>query len=254
MIKTIDRWSLVLLLGYQDIRQRYQRSLLGPFWLTISMAVMITCIGLVFGSIFKSSIEEFLPFLASGLILWAFILSCVTEGSQTFISEARTIQQIPLPLNVYIFKMIWRNLIILGHNMLIIPIVMYLFGIPLTFSIILFIPGLILVILNLVWIALLISVFCTRFRDFPQIISSIMQIMFYISPILWAPELLQESGRATILDLNPVYYLLDIIRSPILGNEPMLVSWIVCGSAVLFGFLIVIPFFGLYRKRIPYWL
>lgn len=245
---------LIQLLGYQDIRQRYQRSLLGPFWLTISMGIMIACIGIVFGSLFKSDMSEFLPFLAAGLILWTYILSSVTEGSMTFVSEARTIQQIPLPLTVFILKMVWRNMIILGHNLLIIPIVMIIFGVPLTITHLLFIPGLMLLTLNLIWVTLLMSVVCTRFRDLPQIVASLMQVTFYISPILWSPALLQESSRAVIVDLNPMYYLLDITRAPILGQQPQMISWTVCIAMLVFGYLIALPFFGRFQKRIPYWL
>jgi lipopolysaccharide transport system permease protein len=251
---SLNRWPLVQLLGYQDIRQRYQRSVLGPFWLTISMGIMITCIGVIFGSIFRTDMSEFLPFLAGGLILWAYISSCVTEGSQVFSTEASTIQQIPLPLNVYIFKMVWRNLIILGHNMLILPVVMLFFGIPLTMMHLFFIPGIFVVTLNLIWITLLVSIICVRFRDLSQIITSLMQVIFYISPILWAPELLRESGRVAIIKLNPMFYLLDITRSPLLGKEPLMMSWIVCCGMLIGGFLIAIPFFGCFRKRVPYWL
>jgi len=250
----LNRWSLVQLLGYQDIRQRYQRSFLGPFWLTISMGIMIACIGIVFGSLFRSEVSEFLPFLAAGLILWAYIMSCVTEGSVVFVTEARTIQQIPLPLNLYILKMVWRNMIILGHNMIIMPLVMVIFGLPLTATHILFIPGFLLLSLNIIWVNLILSVLCVRFRDMSQIVASIMQVLFYISPILWSPNLLEESNRAVIIDLNPMHYLLDITRSPILGQEPQMISWIVCTTIALVGFLVAIPFFGCFRKRVPYWL
>src|SRR3546814_9209460 len=68
--KTTKRYTLVGMLGWQDVRQRYRRSALGPFWLTISMGVMIATIGVVFGSIFKTPMVEFFPFLSLGLILW----------------------------------------------------------------------------------------------------------------------------------------------------------------------------------------
>jgi ABC-type polysaccharide/polyol phosphate export permease len=254
ILGALQRLPLVLLLGYQDIRQRYQRSFLGPFWLTISMGIMIACIGIVFGSLFKSDLSEFLPFLAAGLILWTFILSSVTEGSTTFISETRTIQQIPLPLTVYILKMVWRNMIILGHNLLIIPVVMIIFGLPLTTAHLLFIPGVILLTLTLIWITFFMSVVCARFRDLSQIVASFMQVMFYISPILWSPALIQESSRAVIVDLNPIYYLLDITRAPILGQQPQMISWVVSLAMLVVGTLIVLPFFGRFKKRIPYWL
>src|SRR5690606_41829114 len=91
----IKRYSLVGMLGWQDVRQRYRRSALGPFWLTISMGVMIGAIGLVFGRIFGTPMSEFLPFLATGLIIWTFISSSVNEGSSAFFSVVALIEQLP---------------------------------------------------------------------------------------------------------------------------------------------------------------
>src|SRR5690606_38293826 len=94
----IREYSLVGMLGWQDVRQRYRRSVLGPFWLTISMGIMIFTIGVVFGHIFKTPMQEFLPFLAIGLILWGFISSVITEGCMGFIAAEGIIKQLPIPL------------------------------------------------------------------------------------------------------------------------------------------------------------
>lgn len=248
------RYRLFLLLGFQDVRQRYQRSFLGPFWITLSMGVMISCIGVIFGTLFRSNNSEFLPFLAAGLILWTFILSCVTEGCSTFVSDSRMIQQISLPLGVYLFKVIWRNLIILGHNLLIIPLVIVMFGIPVHLNFLYFFPGLLLLTLNLIWVIMILSIICTRFRDMHQIVVSIMQVLFYLSPIIWSPSLLRETGRTVFLDINPIYYLLDIVRSPLVNESVEITSWTICGLIAIVGFSVAIPFYGKYKKRVPYWL
>ncbi len=123
ILAALGRFSLASLLGWQDVRQRYRRSALGPFWLTISMGVMIATIGIVFGQIFKSPMKEFLPFLSVGIILWGFISSVVTEGCAGFIAAEGIIKQLPIPLFVHILRMIWRNVIILGNNIVIVPLI-----------------------------------------------------------------------------------------------------------------------------------
>jgi len=128
----IRHYPLAGMLGWQDVRQRYRRSALGPFWLTISMGVMIGTIGVVFGSIFHSPMAEFLPFLATGLILWGFLSAVVTEGCMGFIGAEGIIKQLPIPLFVHILRMIWRNMIIFAHNIVILPIVFLAVGKPLS--------------------------------------------------------------------------------------------------------------------------
>src|SRR6476620_2056681 len=103
----ITKYSLVGMLGWQDVRQRYRRSAVGPFWLTISMGVMIGTIGLVFGQIFNSPMKDFLPFLAAGMILWSFISTCVLEGCTSLIAAESIIKQLPIPLFVHILRTIW---------------------------------------------------------------------------------------------------------------------------------------------------
>ena len=99
ILSALKRFSLIGTLGWQDVRQRYRRSSIGAFWLTISMGVMIGTIGIVFGQIFKSPMNEFLPFLSVGLILWGFISTVITEGCSGFIAGEAVIKQLPIPLS-----------------------------------------------------------------------------------------------------------------------------------------------------------
>lgn len=250
----LSRHSLIGTLGWQDVRQRYRRSSLGPFWLTISMGVMIGTIGIVFGQIFKSPMDEFLPFLAVGLILWGFISTVITEGCSGFIAAEAVIKQLPIPLSVHIFRVIWRNLIILAHNVVIFPLVLLAVQKAPTWDAVVAIPGLILLILNLSWISIFLGVLCTRYRDIPQIITSLLQVVFYLTPIMWLPSLLPSRAGTLMLDLNPFYHFLQIVRAPLLGQEPSLESWAVTIGIAIVGWTLTVMLFGRYRRRIAYWL
>ena len=246
--------GLPLYLARADIRQRYRRSTLGPFWITISTGVMIACIGIIFGSLFKSPMSDFLPFLAAGLIIWGLISSTITEATSVFVAAEPIIKQLPLPLTTHIYRMIFRNLYIFFHNIIILPIVLLCVQRGINFNVFLFIPGLIVVTLNLIWIAILLSVVCSRFRDLTQIVASVLQIFFYVTPIIWLPALLPARASVMILEPNPFYHLLAIVREPLLGNSPTFSNWIVSASLCLFGWLVSIKFFDKYRSRIAYWL
>ena len=246
--------SLAAMLGWQDIKQRYRRSKVGPFWITISMGVMIASIGIIFSQILNSPTKEYLPHLAAGIIFWAFISGVINDGCLSFVQAEGMIKQLPLPLFVHIVRIVWRNVLILLHNLFIMPVVMLLLGVPITLHFFLILPGITLVLVNLTWMALLLGVACTRFRDMPNIIASILQVTFYLTPIIWMPNLLPERAGTILINLNPFYHLLEIIRLPLLGQLPNVISWFFAVGMAVVGWAITLKVFGRYQHRIAYWL
>lgn len=246
--------SLVGVLGWQDIRGRYRRSAIGPFWLSISMGVMIATIGLVFGQIFNSPMRDYLPFLAAGIIVWAFITGVINEGCMGFVEAESVIKQLPIPLFVHILRIIWRNVLVFAHNIIIFPLVLVAMGKGLSFEVLFVIPGFVLVVLCLSWVALLLAMMCTRYRDFPQIVSSVLQVVFYLTPIIWMPSLLPDRAGITLLGFNPFYHLLELIRGPLVGEVPRPISWFVVSIIVVIGWLITLSIFARLKNRVAYWL
>lgn len=250
----LRQYPLAATLGWQDIKQRYRRSKVGPFWLTISMGVMIASIGIVFGQIFNSPMKEYLPFLAAGIIFWGFISGVINDGCLGFVAAEGIIKQLPIPLFVHILRAVWRNFLIMLHNLAILPVVMLVLGVPITPYILLVLPGLALVLINLTWMALLLGVVSTRFRDMPNIIASILQVTFYLTPIIWMPNLLPARASTMMLATNPFFHLLEIIRTPFLGQMPNVTSWLVVLLMTLVGWIITLKVFGRYQHRLAYWL
>jgi len=248
------RHALVGLLGWMDIRQRYRRSALGPFWLTISMSVMIGAIGLVFSTVFHTPIRDFLPFIAIGIILWTYVSNVIIEGCNGFITADNIIKQLPIPMFVHIMRMIWRNILMLGHNIVIFPIILIAVGKPMGLISLLSIPGFILATINLTWVTLILAVICARFRDMPQIVASLIQVTFYLTPIIWKPETVSAHTGVYLLELNPVYHLIEIMRAPLLGQAPTPMNWLVSAALAICGSLFALYFYGRYRRRIAYWL
>ena len=245
---------LALMLGWQDIKQRYRRSKLGPFWLTISMGVMIGMIGIVFGQVLNTPMKEYLPFLATGIILWTCFSTGVMEGSTSFIDAQGMIRQLDLPLSLYPIRVLWRNIVICGHNIIILPLVFLFVGRGIDWNIFWLIPGFIVFSWNMFWVSLLLGTFCTRFRDMPQIVNSLMQVFFYVTPIIWMPGALNARSANLLVDPNPVYHLVQLVRAPILGSSPSILNWVVSILMAVIGSFITLWFFGKYKKRIAYWL
>lgn len=250
----LRRYSLVGMLGWQDVKQRYRRSALGPFWLTISMGVMIATIGIVFGRIFKSPMDEFLPFLTIGMIVWTFMSSVVSEGCMSFIAAEGVIKQLPLPLFIHVLRVVWRNFLILAHNIVIFPLVLIAVAKPIGFAALLSIPGLIVVMMNLAWVILILAVLCARYRDLPQIINSLLQVVFYLTPIMWLPNLLPERTGTYLLSWNPLFHLIEIVRAPLLSRTASELNWEVSLGLAIVGWTIALAVYGRYKTRIAYWL
>lgn len=250
----LRKGDLAVALGWQDIKQRYRRSKVGPFWLTISMGVLIGALGLVFGGVFNTPMREFLPFLAIGIILWAFISTTINEGCLAFVSSEAIIKQLPIPLFIHVMRVIWRNLIILAHNVVIIPLIFLFFLKPIGWISLLAIPGILVTSLVLSWVAFLFSIICTRFRDMTQIAASVLQVIFYITPIIWMPSLVTGNRSFFFLDLNPLFHLIEIIRAPLLGYAPSALNWGASILLALIGWTFTLLVYGKYRNRISYWL
>ncbi|WJM92281.1 ABC transporter permease [Pseudomonas brenneri] len=254
VVNSLARSQLFLMLGWQDVKQRYKRSKVGPFWLTISMGVMIATIGLVFGNIFSSPMAEFLPFLTLGLILWGFIFTSLTDGCNAFISSASIIKQLPVPLPIHVFRVIWRNSVILLHNLIILPLVYLCFLKTPSPVALLSLIGFVLMVINVSWMALLFGVLSTRFRDVPQLVQSLFQVVFYLTPIIWMPHLLPARASTLLLSWNPFYHMLEVVRAPLLGDVPALDSWVISICMAVVGWLVSLAVYGVCRNKIAYWL
>ena len=242
------------MLAWQDIRQAYRRSAVGPFWLTIGMGVQILTMGFVFGLIFKADVQVYIPFLAVSLILWGLIASTLNDGCISFISAEAMIKQLNIPHIVYVFRTVLKNFFTTAHNLVLIPLVFLVFMKPPGISLIALIPGLIVLALNLGWVVLLLGIASARFRDMPPIINSVTTIGFFVTPVMWSPDLIGNNELAhLLLGLNPLYHWLQIVRLPILGQSPTLENWAVALLVAGLGWGVTLLVYRKFRTMIAYW-
>ncbi len=238
-------------LGWQDIRRLYRRSVLGPFWLTISMGLLVAALGTLYGALWKVELADYAPFLALGFVVWTLISGVITEGCNAFINAEGIIKHVGLPFSVHVYRLLWRNLLVLCHNAVVFVIVAAIFGVWPGWAGLLAVPGLALLCINGIWAGLLLGIISARFRDVPPIVASVVRVLLFVTPIIWMPELMP--GRAFVLDLNPFYHLVEVVRAPLLGQVPGLVSWLAVLGITLGGWIVAFEFFRRYRWRIAYW-
>jgi ABC-type polysaccharide/polyol phosphate export permease len=250
----LERLPLAFLLGAHDIRQAYRRSVVGPFWITAGMALQIATIGLVFGVLFKTSIQDYLPYLAVSIIIWGFMSGVINEACLAFISAENIIKQTDVPLFVYVFRLLWKNILVFGHHLVILPVVFLIVWRDINWNLIFVVPGFFLILLNLAWISFVLASISARYRDLPPIVTSLTGIAFYITPVMWTPELLGDvETQHLLLGLNPFYHFLQIVRLPILGQSPTLENWAISLLIAGIGWLAAYLVYRRFAKMIAYW-
>ena len=246
--------KLAAMLGWQDVRQAYRRSVVGPFWITGGMAIQIATMGVVFSLIFKSDIQNYLPFLATSVIVWGFMSSVISEGCLSYINGESIIKQLNIPLYVHVLRVVWKNIITLGHNLVILPLVFLVIWHGVSWQLLLVLPGLVILIANLTWLATVLGALSSRFRDLPPIITSLLTVTFYVTPVMWYPTLIGNNQLAhMLLGLNPFYHLLQIVRLPILGQVPTIENWTLSLVFALGGWVFTILLMKRVQNKIAYW-
>lgn len=246
-------WDLAAMLAWQDIRQAYRRSAIGPFWITASMAVQIGAMGIVFGIIFRIPLQEYLPFLAAGIILWTLISGSVSEACMTFINSESMIKQLDLSVFIYVMRVVLRNLFNLAHNFVVIPLTFLAVWHPIGWQVLLFIPGLIIVVANLGWMTVVLGMISARYRDIPQIVQAIMTIVYFITPVMWQPQAVGAENAHWLLGLNPFYHLLQLLRLPFLSGFPTIENWALSAAFAGAGWLVALLTLKKFGKQIAYW-
>ncbi|KQU52410.1 sugar ABC transporter permease [Rhodococcus sp. Leaf278] len=252
--------ELWLHLGWQDIKQRYRRSVIGPFWITIATGVQAIAMGLLYSVLLNIDLREFLPHVTVGLIIWNLISAAILEGGDVFVANEGLIKQLPSPLSVHVYRLVWRQLLLLGHNLLIYVIIIAIFWPPggLHWTVVFAIPALALILLNAVWVSILFGIIATRYRDIAPILGSFVTLMFFMTPIVWTTSGLQQMGgeaanRAKLVEINPLFHYLDIIRAPLIGEDQQAYHWYIVLGFTVVGWALAILALKKYRARVPYW-
>ncbi|MFZ5483256.1 MAG: ABC transporter permease [Pseudomonadota bacterium] len=250
---SLKRWEFWFYLGWNDIAKQYRRSFVGPIWITLNSALFIVAFGLVGAQLFKHPLEEYLPYFCTGQIIFVFFSNLLNEGCNVYTGAAAFLKQTPYPKMAFVFRVVWRSLILLAHNFIVILIVLLWSGHIVEVNWPMFLIALIVTVVSGLFAVAIMGALATRFRDIPLIVSSVMQIAFFVTPVMWRPDQLTERAQLLVI-WNPLAAYLDILRQPLLGGVASGSSWL-----MVFGMLTMmsVGFVFLYqvvRRRIVYWL
>ncbi len=250
-----DAWKLRRLcwtLAWLDIKLRYRGSMLGPFWLTLSTALMVAAMGGIYASLFHMNLREYLPFLTLSLVLWGFVASLVGDASLGFTASESMIRSVRMPFSLYAARIVVRNVLVVAHNLVVIVAVFVIYAVQPGVAGLLAVPGCALWLVDALALAIMLGALCARFRDIPPIVGSVLQMMFFVTPVIWRPELVGKN-RMWLLPFNPFGSILEIVRAPLLGEVPSAMMYL---SAVLYSLVLCALAWMLFvrvRNRIAFW-
>ena len=247
----LDMSRLAFTLGWLDIKLRYRGSILGPFWLTLSTGIMILAMGVLYSQLFHMQLQSYMPYLALSIVLWNTMGGVVQDACVCFTGAEGTIRATRLPFTIYASRAVIRNALVLAHNVIVIVAVIAYFDVWPGWTALVTLPGLAFWLVDSFAACLLLGTFCARFRDIPPIVGSVMQIAFFLTPIIWQPELIGDDAKWLLL--NPFYPLIALVRDPLLNQAPSVLIWL---SAIIWSGLLCIAaglVFARLRGRLAFW-
>lgn len=251
-VEGLMAWRLWMRFGWHDIVARYRRSWVGPLWLIATTTIFVLALSFVYSTLFKVNLAEYLPFVAVGVVVWNFISAICSESVMTFVESEVYIRQVRRSPFVYVFRVIWRNIIVFLNQFVVAFLVILIFIDTTLAHVFLSILGIGLLFLQTLWIVPLIGLVGARFRDLLPIIQSVLQICFFVTPVLWPVKAL--AGKEWVALFNPFHHVIDLVRVPLLGGVPAMASYLLVAVITGAGFLAAHLFYSRFRHRIVYWL
>lgn len=240
-------------MGLSEIRRRYRRTVIGPFWTTLSLGIFIGCMGYLLSSLWNNNPKSFLPYFCSGYICWILIQTTIMEGCTTFTSSESYIRQVALPYTNYACLITWRNIIVFLHHLVILVLVLWYAKTPLNLNTLLIIPGLTVFFITGTWVSIFLGMVCSRFRDIQQVINSMLQLSMFVTPIMWEPGQLGKKG-ILISTINPLHHFVCIIRMPLIGKAPSTLNWSIAIGVSVVGAVLTYLMFAKNYRRLIFWL
>lgn len=245
-------WRLWINIAWHGLHQRYKRTWIGMGWIGLSFALFIIVKISIFGPLSNKPIEFYAVNLGVGFLAFRFISNSIVGGGSLFVGSQNWIKSEPLPLSVHIYKLVLNNLIIFFFSGVPVVVLCLFFGV-INVNFLLSFPIVIAVYaINAAWVATIMGIICARFRDILHFTGTVMQMLYFATPILWvAPE---TGFRAKVALYNPLTHYISIFREPILSGSVPLQSWLIVGVITVCGLVLTFFTFARSRLKLIFWL
>lgn len=239
-------------LGLDQTASRFQRSVLGPFWMACNLLVIAFALAFVVSLLMGVDMSKSYPQVVAGLLAWSLVGTTIAEAQAIFLYNAGLMQSQRLPLTFYVFLHAQKaatNFLFQLIAFWAVMLVMRKFVMP-HWTLI---PAVALMLLVVCFQGFIIAIPSTRFRDVAYMMSYVVQLLFYVTPVFWTVDHLSARARRTV-ELNPLTHQVDLLRAPLLGHAPTASDWVwVLGTSGVLA-LIALFLLAVFRKRVVFWL
>ena len=192
-----DAWKrrdLCFHLALGEIRSRHSRSILGVLWIPLSTGLFVGIMGSLYATLFGRDPAVYFPHMTAGYIIWQVLDAGIRDGKQKLIASRSVILQIPIGILTLSFELTAKIVLIFLYNIPVFLIVLFFYPVPFDASTLGFLFGLGLVIFTLVPVIVTASVIGLRFRDLNQLLDSVMRVSFFLTPVIWMPDMVGNRG------------------------------------------------------------
>jgi len=248
----ISLLPMIMKLAMGELRAKYKRTMLGPFWIVISLAFGSVGLSFLWSHLWNVPYEDIIPNITLGFLVWMFIVGTIVDSTVCFTNSSSLIQNLKLPVTFFPLLCVVRQFLTFLHSLVIVVVVIFIFPPKDPIFLLIFPPGLFLVSVTLLLISFFIGAISARFRDIPPLVTSIMPMLFFLTPVLFR---IQQAGDiAWLIWLNPFTYFITLLRDPLSGYFPgvtvILISLAICVFSYVALCIVVAP----KLRKIVFWI
>jgi ABC-type polysaccharide/polyol phosphate export permease len=243
-------WFLTAL---RSVGVRYKRTILGPWWLTVQTLIFVFGLSFLRIGLTGTDLREAIPYVGLGFIGFGLISGGVLAGVSVFVGAGTAMSTSRQAYTSYVLKSNTVQAIEFLHDAVAILAIALVFAIPFTLWWGLSALVSILIVISSVGVGLWLGPLVARFRDVGPIVSTVMRLMFFLTPIFWSVDQMSASDRSWMTWWNPFTYQLLAFRDPILGTPHGMAPYVVTVALAVINPIVGFLVFTRVRARLPYW-
>lgn len=252
IVRSFRRITLWAMPGWFDFILGYRRTLLGPFWETVAMALWIGGLGVVFSYSLGEGDTQYMAYVGVGVVVWFYMSSLMTSSADLFRSKDSLILSANNPLYTYVLRHVVVSVARLLWHTPVLVVVLAMSAWPSPSQILLSALGGAALLLISLWMAALIGLAGARFADTKHGLSLAMRFLFFATPVFWRADALGD--RSMIAMANPFTHFLEVVRAPLLGEPVSDIAWTVVLATSATGIIPTVLVYGQYSRRLVFWL
>lgn len=253
LLAPLERNDVWTTLGWLEIVKSYRRTFFGPVWITLNITIFATAMTLVYGVLFGVPTKEYAAYLVCGMMAWFWFTGVVIEAGNSFQVFGGYLRSMPVDKTYFIWASASKQIIVLAHHSILYFILIALGVVKVSLSTLWALPSIAILFVLSIPAAAILSILYARYRDLEKLVSSSLIVFLMLTPIFWQPGMM-SGWRTAVFHLNPVYYLVEFLRRPLLGMpfEPLIALVILGMTAALWVFAVF--FYARYQRYVVFWI